>query len=314
MKINRKSVEESFTQYTDHYDPQDLKIRLKVEHTFHVAKLCDQIARSLNLTEEDVDLAWLMGMLHDLGRFEQLRQYGTFSDADSIDHAKLAVRLLFEEGMIEEYLPADELFDGGACDGLKADRPKESFQKDIASDLGSGDGLAKPDTGEGEVAGKNRREDEILLLRIAIANHSAYQLEQGLSRRAEQFCHILRDADKLDIFRVIAEMDMDEIYHFSPGQLAQSGVSQEVVQAFRERHAVLRSLKKKPADYVIGNAALAFELVFPMSRRLAVEQGYLKKILNFSSDNPETRKLFEELHQCIGDYLGVPMVTIHGHF
>ena len=37
----------------------------------------------------DVDLAWLLGMLHDVGRFEQLRRYGTFIDADSTDHAQL---------------------------------------------------------------------------------------------------------------------------------------------------------------------------------------------------------------------------------
>ncbi len=258
MRIDRKKVENNFKRYTEKYDLQDLKIQLKAEHTFHVAELCDQIARSLALSEEDVDLAWLMGMLHDLGRFEQLRQYGTFSDADSVDHAALAVKLLFEEGLIEEYLPASMLYENG---------------------------------------------DAHSLLRTAIANHSAYRLEQGLSRREEQFCHILRDADKLDIFRVIVEKDMDEIYHFSPGQLAQSGVTEEVAQAFREHHAVLRSLKKKPADYVVGNAALAFELVFPISRRLAIEQGYLKKILAFSSDNPETRKIFAELCQCMWNYL-----------
>lgn len=278
MRIDRKRVENNFKRYTEKYDLQDLKIRLKAEHTFHVADLCDQIARSLALSEEDVDLAWLMGMLHDLGRFEQLRQYGTFSDADSVDHAALAVKLLFEEGLIEEYLPASVIYENG--DGLSAsDRKGETL------------------------FGSDQKEAAYSLLRTAIANHSAYRLGQGLSRREEQFCHILRDADKLDIFRVIVEEDMDEIYHFSPGQLAQSGVTEEVAQAFREHHAVLRSLKKKPADYVVGNAALAFELVFPISRRLAIEQGYLKKILAFSSDNSETRKIFEELRQCMWDYL-----------
>ena len=95
MKINREKALAAFQEYTDRYDSSRDMIRLKIEHTYRVCGLCQQIARSLELPEEEVDIAWLTGLLHDVGRFEQQRVYGTFTDADSIDHAKYGARILF---------------------------------------------------------------------------------------------------------------------------------------------------------------------------------------------------------------------------
>lgn len=106
IEINRKQVTDQFAEYVSHYDASDGKIKLKIDHTYRVAELCQRIAQSIGLVQQDVDLAWLMGMLHDIGRFEQLRQYGTFSDANSIDHAHYGVKILFEDREIEHYLPA----------------------------------------------------------------------------------------------------------------------------------------------------------------------------------------------------------------
>ena len=106
--VNRQRVKDAFAEYTSQYDNSDGKIKLKVDHTYRVAALCGRIAQSLGLTIEDVQLAWVIGMLHDVGRFEQLRQYGTFSDEDSIDHAQYGVRILFGEKKIFDYLPITE--------------------------------------------------------------------------------------------------------------------------------------------------------------------------------------------------------------
>jgi len=46
----------------------------------------------------------LLGMLHDIGRFEQIKRYGTFNDAESIDHAKLGADILFHENRIRDYI------------------------------------------------------------------------------------------------------------------------------------------------------------------------------------------------------------------
>ena len=101
--IDYEYVKNKFVDYVSNYDPKNPKIALKIAHTYRVAELCKQIAESINLSKEECDLAWLMGMLHDIGRFEQVRRYNTFVDAESVDHALLGCEILFEEGYIKAF-------------------------------------------------------------------------------------------------------------------------------------------------------------------------------------------------------------------
>ncbi|MFT7795861.1 UNVERIFIED_CONTAM: hypothetical protein ODY05_22685, partial [Salmonella enterica subsp. enterica serovar Enteritidis] len=53
----------------------------------------------------DPDLAQaarIAAVFHDIGRFEQLRRYGTFFDAKSADHAALSVQVLEETAMLQD--------------------------------------------------------------------------------------------------------------------------------------------------------------------------------------------------------------------
>ena len=104
MKIDRARAQKAFADYAAHYNAADAKVKLKIDHTYRVAALCARIAQSLALPPVDVDLAWLSGILHDVGRFEQLRRYNTFIDAQSVSHAALSVAVLFDEGRIRDYL------------------------------------------------------------------------------------------------------------------------------------------------------------------------------------------------------------------
>lgn len=104
MNLNRNSLIDEFNNYTKDYDLDDPKIKLKYTHTYHVADLCENIARSLKLSDEDVDIAWTCGMLHDIGRFEQVKRYGTFFDGNSVDHAQFGADLLFKENLYERFV------------------------------------------------------------------------------------------------------------------------------------------------------------------------------------------------------------------
>ena len=56
-----------FEEYLDHYDRDDDKIRLKITHTYGVVEYSRKIALRLGLPEEDVELAQIIGLLHDIG-------------------------------------------------------------------------------------------------------------------------------------------------------------------------------------------------------------------------------------------------------
>ena len=108
--IDREKALKTFNTYVSKYNTEDEKIKLKIEHIQRVAKNANDIAENLNLSKEDIDLAWLIGLLHDIGRFEQVRLYHTFNDGKSVNHAEIGVKILFEDGLIREFIE-DEQYD-----------------------------------------------------------------------------------------------------------------------------------------------------------------------------------------------------------
>jgi len=78
-------------------------LQLKISHTFNVLKNTETILKSLkNLSEHEKHIARLIALYHDIGRFEQFTEYGTFSDAKSINHATLGVKVLRRNHFIEQ--------------------------------------------------------------------------------------------------------------------------------------------------------------------------------------------------------------------
>ncbi len=114
MVVDRERCVGAFGAYVAAYDPADPKIALKIEHTYRVAELAEGIARDEGFAAADVDLAWLCGLLHDIGRFEQVRRFGTFSDARSVSHAELGVQVLLDEGHLWEFVERDDGAEGFA--------------------------------------------------------------------------------------------------------------------------------------------------------------------------------------------------------
>lgn len=57
-------------------------------------KISKRIAKGMKLTQEEIDIATLIGLLHDIARFEQYTKYHTFKDAESIDHGDLGAEIL----------------------------------------------------------------------------------------------------------------------------------------------------------------------------------------------------------------------------
>ena len=108
MKIDIKKAKQAFKEYVKKYNPKDEKIKIKITHIERVSQIAKKIATQQNLDEEDIELAELIGLLHDIGRFEQIRQYNTFVDKDSIDHGKYGVKILFEDGLIRNFIETDK--------------------------------------------------------------------------------------------------------------------------------------------------------------------------------------------------------------
>jgi putative nucleotidyltransferase with HDIG domain len=102
--IDFNKAKQAFEEYIENYDLNDSKIDLKLRHTYGVITFSESIARDLNLSDEDIELAKLIALLHDIGRFEQAKVYSDFHDHKNVDHCLLGVQILFDKGLIREFI------------------------------------------------------------------------------------------------------------------------------------------------------------------------------------------------------------------
>lgn len=107
--IDIENAKEVFNEYVKNFNPEDGRIKLKIEHILRVANYSKQIATNLKLNEEQIQLAELIGIFHDIGRFKQVEKYHTFSDRDSgVNHAEYSIKVLYEDNLIEKFKVDDK--------------------------------------------------------------------------------------------------------------------------------------------------------------------------------------------------------------
>lgn len=253
--LDRQKARAAFAAYVAPYDMENPRIALKVAHTYRVAALCERIARAEGLSSEEADVAWLCGLLHDIGRFEQLRLWNTFRDGDSASHAAIGSAILsgHDPAEVERNVP------------VRADA-KELEAGPEQARLGRMDSFIGDRSWDGAIM-------------AAVGLHSAYRLPDTLDKRNRTFCSIVRDADKIDILRVNCENTTQTVIGVEPDAFLASGISECALRAVEEHRCMVHTERHTPADFAVGMICFAFELVYPESRRIVAEQGYLERML-----------------------------------
>lgn len=102
--LDYEKVIKEFKRYLERFDVNNEMMAMKISHSYHVANLANILAKRLELTEEEKNLAKTIGLLHDIGRFVQYEKEQMYSDVKThIDHGKVAVDYLFKEGHIKDF-------------------------------------------------------------------------------------------------------------------------------------------------------------------------------------------------------------------
>ena len=102
--VDLENAKKELKKYISNYDIKNPEITRKVNHSYRVAKISRKIAETLNLEKEEIEIAELIGLLHDIGRFEQQTIYKTYEDIESIDHGELGVKIFKEKVYIRKYI------------------------------------------------------------------------------------------------------------------------------------------------------------------------------------------------------------------
>jgi len=110
IMIDKKIVHDLrnwFTSYvsTFKYDDYNLQqnINLKEDHTRRVCKEIIHIGEQLRLDDNQLHLAEIIALFHDIGRFEQYDLYRTFNDQKSEDHAELGIKILEKHKILKQF-------------------------------------------------------------------------------------------------------------------------------------------------------------------------------------------------------------------
>jgi len=106
MSINIEKAQREFLKYTENYDLNDEHIKAKQQHSLRVMEISKKIAEGLCLSREEIELATIIGLLHDIARFEQYTLYGTFKDFESVDHGDFGAQILEKD--IRNYIETKE--------------------------------------------------------------------------------------------------------------------------------------------------------------------------------------------------------------
>jgi putative nucleotidyltransferase with HDIG domain len=90
-------------------DPHvDRHLRFKYDHSLRTQVEIKGLAEDLNLSASHRALAEAIGLLHDVGRFEQFARYRTYNDLVSTDHSALGVEVLHRTRALAGLSPQDQ--------------------------------------------------------------------------------------------------------------------------------------------------------------------------------------------------------------
>jgi hypothetical protein len=214
---------------------------LKIDHTGRVRGMMERLAASLELAPEEQSLAAAIAICHDVGRFPQYRDYGTFNDSTSTNHAALGVRTLKAEGIL---------------DCLVAEQRNILLQ--------------------------------------AVSLHNAFLLPVNLPPVVRRFAMLIRDADKLDIWRVLIE------YCTSPPEERASAViwelpdtgacSRPALDEVAAGRMLNRSFLKSADDFKLLQLSWVFDLNFDESFNILFERGYITILADLLPSQPGCNK------------------------
>lgn len=250
--MNYNNAKKQFEKYLDGYDRANDKVHLKIIHTYGVVDAMTDICEHMHLSAEDTELARIIALLHDIGRFEQLKRFDSFEPA-TMDHAAYGVQVLFDESLIRQFV-------------------SEPTWDDI--------------------------------IRTAIARHSDFRLEGISDPRILLHARLIRDADKLDNYRVKLEDDLLVFMGTSGEEIGSQEVTPIIYNTVFKNQCIYSPDRITRMDYWVSYVAYFFDINFRATLDIIEEHDYLNKIIDrIPYSNPDTRQKMESIRTHLADFI-----------
>jgi len=257
--VDMRRLKDEYERYVDSYRQPDgalpVMMRLKRAHTAFVVKNAEIISQGEGFCPQTCGLCLAAALLHDVGRYEQLKRYDTFKDSESVDHAVLGHRIVTESGWLATW-----------------DRPLAAC------------------------------------VEKAILFHNRRAMPDDMDPVTAVVSHAVRDADKLDILRVledqVAGTDWKSDARAFWNLAVKAPPSSEVVGCIEREQPVDYRHVRVLADFVLVQVGwMASGLHFPTSRRLCRERGHVefrRGFLRQLTDDPSVDRICSLAESALG--------------
>ncbi len=124
----------------------------------------------------------------------------------------------------------------------------------------------------------------------AVSLHNVYRLPEAVTGKDLMFARLIRDADKLDIWRVFVEFygqpEAERASAVGLGFPDLPGCSPEVVECLGRREMVRLSSVKILNDFKLLQLSWVFDLNYPASFRLALDRRLIRGIASTLPEEP----------------------------
>jgi hypothetical protein len=154
---------------------------------------------------------------------------------------------------------------------------------------------------------QNLPEDEQELIVQTVKFHNAFAIPGVFNERTVFFLKLIRDADKLDIYRVFIKYyespDEDKASATAFGLQDTSEYSNEVLLCIKKKKVASYSNLRTENDFKLLKLSWVFALNFNVSLRLLKERGYIDKISQKLPQTDEVISAITELQEYISQRL-----------
>jgi len=146
---------------------------------------------------------------------------------------------------------------------------------------------------------KRLPESERRIILSAIELHNQYQIPDTLDERTMLNAKIVRDADKLDIFRVVTEYYEQRMYRFNPAMEENmsdtEGCNPQIVQDILNNRNTLSRHVKNINDTRLFKLSWIYDINFAVTRQSIVEGHYIEKILDTLPNTQDIQQIRDHL-------------------
>lgn len=102
--IDIENAKKELVNHVNKLEIDNPRVQTKLGHILRVAENSKNIAEKLKLTQEQIQLAELIGLLHDIGRFEQYKVFDKNDYIKKFDHGEAGVEVLKKDNYIRKYI------------------------------------------------------------------------------------------------------------------------------------------------------------------------------------------------------------------